>query len=284
MISKSALISYLAKYISKSEVPSQALDALFKGVIDKLDEDMNAKRAINRVLMKSCAERDIPAQEVCHTLLGLKLHCAGGRQFVCLNMSDKKWMELHAENADEDDGFSKRGKSVIEKYKGRPKRLQNTSLWDSAKMYNPSTWRPTEKANIVRVFPKLTKRESDESHEPYYKQQVLLHIPWRNEEDIKNVNDTWEDIYVRNNLQDKVNGTCKLDQNDNETNEEDEFETDDTANDNNEDEIIAELLSSRLGPKTDIPTINLGNREVDVNYNWHEAYKNYEQYGTLPEF
>ena len=37
VISKRALISYLAKYISKCEIPSQALDGIFKNVIDKLD-------------------------------------------------------------------------------------------------------------------------------------------------------------------------------------------------------------------------------------------------------
>lgn len=44
------------------------------------------------------------------------------------------------------------------------------------------------------------------------------------------------------------------------------------------------LLASRLGPKQDVPTIDLGNRDVDLNFNWHETYKIYEQYGTIPDF
>ena len=101
VISKRALISYLAKYISKCEVTSESLDIIFKNAIDKLDDEDKAKRAITKVFMKSCAERDIPAQ-VCHTLLGLKLHCSGGRNFITVNLSDKKWMELQCELSDDE--------------------------------------------------------------------------------------------------------------------------------------------------------------------------------------
>ncbi|KAK3916503.1 Protein TraJ [Frankliniella fusca] len=51
-------------------------------------------KAIHKLYMKSCAERDIGAQEVCHGLLGLPFCSAGGRKFVYLNLSEKKWIQI----------------------------------------------------------------------------------------------------------------------------------------------------------------------------------------------
>ena len=121
--------------------------------MNKLDEDLEAKKVIHRLFMKCCAERDISAQEVCHSLLCLKLHCAGGRNFVSINTSDKKWVQLESEDISED-GTSKRGRSLFEKYMERPDRLSDESLWKCAKKYNVDAWTPVQKP---RVFPGLKK-------------------------------------------------------------------------------------------------------------------------------
>lgn len=97
VISKKALISYLAKYISKCETSSQALDEILLSITSKLNEDDPSKKAIQRLFIRCCAERDISAQEVCHTLLGLKLYSAGGRSFTILNFSKKEWLPLPEE-------------------------------------------------------------------------------------------------------------------------------------------------------------------------------------------
>ncbi|KAK3923470.1 Ornithine aminotransferase [Frankliniella fusca] len=163
VISKRALINYLAKYISKSEVPSEALNEVFNTIIESLNEEQSAKKVIQKVFMKMCGERDISAQEVCHSLLGLKLHSAGGRNFVCLNMSDKKWIQMNNEN--NEDGEQRKGKSLLEKYTERPERLNDKTLWECAKLYNSSTWRPVKKENIVRVFPRMVLREELHANE-----------------------------------------------------------------------------------------------------------------------
>lgn len=124
VISRRALISYLAKYISKCEVASEALESVFKTVIDSLDEDSQAKKVIHKVFMKACGERDVSAQEVCHILLRLKLYSAGGRNFVYLNMSDNKWKQLQTEEDDEECGPTKIGTSVLQKYMERPDKIR----------------------------------------------------------------------------------------------------------------------------------------------------------------
>ena len=284
VISKRALICYLAKYISKSEVSSQALDEVFKTAIDSTDENMKAKKIISKVFMKSCGERDISAQEVCHSLLRLKLHSSGGRDFVYINMSKKKWIQIcNEDDGDSDDASMKKGKSVLEKYMERPDRLQDKSLWECAKLYNPSRWLPVKKENIVRIFPRLILKQEEDSNEEYYKQRVLLHVPWRNETDLKDEESTWEDTYIRYNVSERDNITSKLGFDDNKCTD-DDYETDEDSSDDEESGLVENLISSRFGPNADVPTISLGNREVDVNYNWQDTYIKYKEYGTIPDF
>ena len=151
-------------------------------------------------------------------------------------------------------------------------------------MFNVSTWKLVSKENIVRVFPKLNKKEFNESNESYFKQMVLLHVPWRREEDLKpDTEKSREEIYNNNGVEHKVKSAYKITMQDEDKEDEDEFELDDNLDDDYHFDI--EFLSSRLGPQSEVPTISLGNRQVDLQYNWHEAYqKKYQQYGSIPDF
>lgn len=275
VISKRALLAYLAKYISKSEVQSETFTEVFRNVVNTINEDLKSKKAIHKVLMKSCAERDISAQEVCHTLLRLKLYSAGGRNFVTINMSDKKWLQVY------DDEINRNCTNIIEKYQGRPDRLENVSMWHCLKKYNPYKWSAVKK-NIVRVLPKLEKR-SDDCNEPYYRQNVLLHVPWRNESDVKQDNETWEDVFVKYNIEEKIEQRILL-KADLEKQEDSDYDSDESDSEDEFNHLTDKLLASRLGPKARIPDIDLGNRDVDTAFNWQETYKKYEQYGSIADF
>ncbi|XP_052129224.1 uncharacterized protein LOC127750778 [Frankliniella occidentalis] len=281
VISRRALLAYLTKYISKCEVQSTTLKEIFTTTCDLLDSDLAAKKVIHKVFMKSCAERDISAQEVCHSLLRLKLHSAGGRQFVIVNLSEKKWLQL--QQLDEEYQGNKHGKNTVEKYIDRPNRLENIALWDFAKNFNVNRLSNVNKSNIVRVFPKLKKNDDETLNEEYYKQQVLLHLPWRNECDIKTENETCHEIFEGHNLSNILQRVNKLDVEE-KNDVEDEYESSEESSDDEGDNILKELLSSRLGPKSEIPKISLGNREVDKNYNWTDSFANYEECGTIIDF
>ncbi|KAK3910678.1 ATP-dependent DNA helicase RRM3 [Frankliniella fusca] len=276
VISKRALLAYFSKYISKCEVQSKSLQEIFTTVIDMLDGDVGAKKAIHKVFMKSCAERDIGAQEVCHSLLRLNLHSAGGRQFVTVNLSEKKMENETFEN-------ETHGKCTLEKYKDRPNRLENISLWNFAKKYDMSKFQEVKRENIVRVFPKLKLNVQDQiANEDYYKQQVLLHVPWRDESQIKNENETWEEIFQVNELNDTITTLFKMG---NKIVVEDEYESSENETSDEEDgDILEELLSSRLGPRSEIPSIDLGNRNVDTGYDWKSSFEKYQQYGSIVDF
>ncbi|XP_052128693.1 uncharacterized protein LOC127750623 [Frankliniella occidentalis] len=288
VISKKRLLAYLAKYISKSEVSSISLSDLMKGILDTMNDDSKCVRAIQRFFIKACVERDICAQEVSHILLGLKLHSSGKRAFVIVNFNNKRWCPLLNEISDESDCAS--GKSFIEKYIDRPAFMENVSLWDAAKKYNALKWKllPQNAENIVRVFP-VVNLKKDDDNDKYFEQQVFLHVPWRNEDNLRDENETWSDVYNRHGLS-NVPGITDLLENvicDNGVEEEEEdidefvsnFYEGELENETNEEWMVCSSMGCGR-----IDKVELGKRHVDLNYPWMDSFELYKQYGTIEEF
>ena len=107
-----------------------------------------------------------------------------------------------------------------------------------------------DSSSKTKSVSRTEKRKHEESNETYYKQQVVLHVPWRNEADIKQEDQTWEKIFKNYNLDELVKTTCKLgdDTNDKED-DANEYESEDDSDDE-ETTLTEEFLSSRLGPQT----------------------------------
>lgn len=286
VISKKRLLAYLTKYISKCEVSSNSMEDLMMNITEKLNDDSKARQAIQRFFIKSCVERDVSAQEVCHTLLGLKLHSSGNRNFVIVNFGASKWIQLmNSENnfRQECDDNCNNGKSFIEKYKDRPAIMNNVSLWDAAKNYNSRKWTllPHNAHNIVRVFPRLKCAKNDDENDKFYEQQVFLHVPWRDETTIKLPDESWQEVYKKHNIQDTNQDLL----------ENVVLDTTDDDDDDNDDGILYEhdyhqewMVLSRSGPKNLMNEVELGKRYEDLEYPWMDSFKNYEQFGTIEQF
>ncbi|KAE8744175.1 hypothetical protein FOCC_FOCC009183 [Frankliniella occidentalis] len=150
-LSKEALLSYLTKYVTKSETKSKHLDEIMKVVFDRTPEDKAAKDAVRKLYIQTCCERDYSAQEVCHLVMGLKLVCSGGRDFVSVHTrEDDKWTRV----------CKKSGKvqsSFFEKYKNRSVELHGLCLWEVAQKYVLPSGKKRTKDAIVMVYPKLRK-------------------------------------------------------------------------------------------------------------------------------
>lgn len=279
VISKKALITYLAKYIAKCEISSKGLDEILNSVLQTLNETDKARRAVQKLFMRFCGERDISAQEVCHSLMGLSLYSSGTRKFVTVNFKTEEWTQIGTN--DEGHDGTKYGQTFIEKYKDRPQTMNNVSIWEAATSYNSVRWSKVKTPNIARVFPRPKLNLHGESNEQYYKIQVLTHVPWRNEDDIKG-NQTWEELYeqydvhsIVTNIGNKLGQeTMSLDDN------EIAFEEEDYYDENNEEWMIL----SRMGPHVSLPFLELGNRQEDLNFNWLEGCHDYDQYGTIQAF
>jgi len=92
VLSKDALVAYLAKYIAKCEPRSKGITELFSGLLDSMDNNDNTKKFVQRYPIKFCGERDNSAEEVCHILLGNKLYSSAGRSFTFLQIPEvQEW-------------------------------------------------------------------------------------------------------------------------------------------------------------------------------------------------
>ena len=190
VLSKQALVNYLAKYISKPEKESQSMIDLLKGLMTNSEGDETAKSILQRLYIQSCSQRDYSAQETFHLLMGLKLVCTDGINFVNINFSSyNKWLQVSINK--------RRTKSLIERYMERDDpRSDDKCLWYMAKTFNFSTGKQYRKNAIVQVFPKLKlKGNSSDANEEFYKQQVLLFVPWRDERKFLETASTWHEIY-----------------------------------------------------------------------------------------
>ena len=282
VLSKKAVIQYLTKYVSKSEVKSKTLEEICSSVCSSLNVSDKAKRAIHKILMKNCVERDISAQEVCHILMGSKLFSAGGRNFVVVYTNASKWIPVAVNEAGENESAGNlRGKSFMQKYCERPKNLESTSLWDVAKYYNVRSWKLSKRANIVRVFPRLKLCDDDEKNEDYYRQKVLLNVAWRDEKMLKTDGERWKDVYERFGVDGVTSNHINVELG--VRPEQDEDEEDDNiahVSERNEDWMIASRLCSRGG----VDSVELGRRDVDVSYDWHQNHGKYDEYGDFHYF
>ncbi|KAK3909608.1 ATP-dependent DNA helicase pfh1 [Frankliniella fusca] len=274
VISKRALVNYLAKYISKSETQSKDMMNIMKELLKITDSEKTAKSVIQRLYIQSCCERDYSAQETCHLIMGLPLLSAGGRDFVNLNfkvLEPNGWVEVT-------DDEKTPSKSYIEKYMERPCEFEQESLWHMAKKYKlPKVQRHANGFDaIVRVFPKVSEQSKNDSDD-YYKQQVMLHIPWRFEEEFLDKYNTSEEAYLSN--EQRIRSTdvqCNLENTDP---DEEEYEQQNT----DEHHITEQFMTSTiLGPNQKTKDIDLGLREIDLRFDWHAAASKYDQYGGIP--
>ncbi|KAK3932759.1 hypothetical protein KUF71_002730 [Frankliniella fusca] len=174
VLSKRALISYLSKYISKSEPFSQSLIDLVNLILER-DDNLSIRSIVQRLFIHSVSERDYGAQEVCLLLIGLKLNSTGGRKVVNLYTNHADWINIDAQ---------KRGKSTLEKYQDSDIQYEDWWLMKCCKERDikSNSWSKNSKEAIVQIFPKeylKTYVLNDEENDGSYRQQCLLYLTWR---------------------------------------------------------------------------------------------------------
>ncbi|KAK3916400.1 ATP-dependent DNA helicase [Frankliniella fusca] len=258
VLSKKALLQYLAKYISKSEIRSESLSEFVNNVLSDFEDDQNVIKATKRIFIRTSSERDYSAQEVCHLLSNRCLYSAGGRKFVTINFAKQKdYIEVQATGSNEG---QHRGKSAIEKYQLRPAKLNSQSLYDVCHCYSlDGKWSNVKKRNILRVFPKLKLLpNNDLNNEEWYRQMVLLHVPWSDENTFLEQNKSWKELY-------------------------DQY---DVEHINQRNFNIHSLTTNQeeLAPNTNVPHVRAGNRDIDLKFDWMPEAKKYEQFGTINYF
>ncbi|XP_054257274.1 uncharacterized protein LOC128982231 [Macrosteles quadrilineatus] len=264
VMSKDAFLNYMAKYASKSEVKSKTMAEMFENILTKVDDTEPARKAVQKLLVQTCSERDFSSQEVLHLTTGKKLFSAS-RAFVKLNFGGGEWIpaRVHQEPTSEhvDEHVNT---SLIEKYIKRPLELENVSLWDVASLFVPKrqgAWTRRRAPAIVSVFPRRKITSDPSLREAFFRQEVLLKVPWRDENVAKGTFQSWEEAY--NFLQ--VQGNPSLDI---------------PIPDDDYEEIPASqeaipgdewIAVSKKMPNGGVDQVEPGRREIDVQYNWNAS-------------
>ena len=86
LTSMQGVLSYIAKYCSKTEKKSEDYHQIFNKILtsESLDAETESRVVYQKLLSSLIVERDWSAQECCHLLLGCALHKTS-RRFRSLN-------------------------------------------------------------------------------------------------------------------------------------------------------------------------------------------------------
>ena len=137
IVSTHAVLRYIAKYAAKSEPQSRTYAEIFRTIIgEESDGAQPAVKAFQRLLLKTCAERDISAQEAFHNLMAYPMYHSS-RNFVNLNLCKEGALRIVGapqESSEEelaDEHF-------LQRYSNREEQYQHISLMEMASGYS---WR-----------------------------------------------------------------------------------------------------------------------------------------------
>ncbi|KAE8745952.1 hypothetical protein FOCC_FOCC007313 [Frankliniella occidentalis] len=298
VLSKQLCANYLAKYSAKPEKKSKSMQELFEDALRDLNDDDSARKAIQRRCVQSISERDFSSQEIIHLATSQKL-MHSSRNFVRVNFFDPTWVapapertsDIQEDNADDPDvvqGDPEHGSSsvqadeahgsLLERYPKRPAHLNEVSLWTFARDYKYDTskkrYTKLTKFNVVCVNPRLRLTPCAARNEGYYRQQVLLHVPWRTEEGALSGHGTWRQAFTANNV--VPQGEEHLP--DPENNDLDDM---DVTQGENLDEW---MTVARHLPNQNVERVELGTREMDLAHDWASEGHRYGNLDVLRTF
>lgn len=171
IVSLSAVLNYIAKYATKGEPRSKAIEELLNDALSKGDD--KAVTAIQNLFIRTCSERDYSAQETFHIVMGWPLYHSS-RSFVKVNVDNEQWMTIDQSNDDD-----RSSKSVLDTYPQRPQAQEDMSLIQLFSHFykKGNRWVKRRTPAVIRVFP--IRRLNSLDKVAYYQQQVLLHVSWR---------------------------------------------------------------------------------------------------------
>ncbi|KAK3918326.1 ATP-dependent DNA helicase [Frankliniella fusca] len=187
VISKRVVYQYIAKYASKSEIKSICYNKVLTDILNKgCDESECAKKAIRKLLISTCAERDYCSQEVMHYLMGYHFYHSS-RDFVVLNLKNLDWTSV---------SYRGNQKNILDMYAARPRRFDKFSLFEFAKVLyicKTDVFIRSRHA-VVRCFPRI---QQDIPFDNLLRHITVLFFPWRSLDDLLYVDDDMRQYSLR---------------------------------------------------------------------------------------
>lgn len=244
--------------------------------------------------------RDYSAQECIWIILGFDLY-SSSRQFVKINLASDPYVPIDSENVMQtaQQIYSNRNQNFVVKRRGRPisnrltlQEFQNfhknqalaMSMFEFFRAYkknsNSAFFSIYNKSPILTVFPILQPTNIDGSpNEIYYKQMVMLYVPWQDnfEDTLNPFNSEWSEVY--RSFEHLMPNLTNLDIDINDEN--------DLEDDNFENDIIHQpewMIYAGDGPGSLPEAAELGFREQDTLFNWTASYNDYQNHNQMRNF
>lgn len=260
-----AVLYYIAKYIAKNETLSKFLQTFIKEFNKTSNGDIDIKSFMSRLFIKSLGERDISAQEICHVLMGWPL-VHSSRVFITLSLFNQNWESLNIVHRKVKVNKS----SIMDKYRARPSSvmMKQMSLLYFVQNFDAKNNRyfQHKKPRVVRIIPLIKLHKNANDTELFYRQECILHIPFRCDpfDLLKNYRNkavySWEQLYRLKNLDQHEDNVYN-----------------DAVPDDGEELPVADnfmrqnLVELNCGITTLVNADTIGNRLLDICHNWDEA-------------
>ncbi|KAK3907153.1 ATP-dependent DNA helicase [Frankliniella fusca] len=180
ILNKEIVYRYIAKYASKSEIKSICYNEVLSDILNRSTNDNDlSKKAIRKLLVTSCGERDYCAQEVMHYLMGYHLY-SSSREFVVINLKSFDWSPVTS---------SRSSRNILDYYAKRQPMYEKLSLFQIAKYFKVHDGKLILRSRqaIVRFFPRFTK---DKNEDMFYTYMSQIFYPWRSIDDLMVVDDS----------------------------------------------------------------------------------------------
>ena len=181
IVDMTACARYMAKYFSKCEPHSKAMDAIYTDCISKLSLNSNSISAFQKAMIQVVGERDFGAQETAHILQSLPLYSCTFN-FVTLSLDGGR--QIRTDTQTQDDSITK--PTMLETYMNRIQyqdnfpNLLSLNILEFVSKYSISKNELVHRANevIVRTFPIYSSDPKGNNYGLYCKYQLLKLKPW----------------------------------------------------------------------------------------------------------
>ena len=197
VVSRQKVTKYVAKYATKSEPRSKALQDEHRSIMKSINDDGTPLKVVQKLLTSTVGERDFSAQETCHLLLVLPM-VRSSHDFVVLSLDGSREVD---DNLEVDKPVTV--ESQLDQYCARPDTgdFNKLTLLEFVKQYKIPKKKgvafvPRKKEVLVIPRPNCSPDPDGPRYEQYCRQKLLLHQPFCKLEDLLAGYQSHEDAYA----------------------------------------------------------------------------------------
>ena len=197
VVSRQKVTKYVAKYATKSEPMSKALQEVYRSIMKSVNNDGTPLKVVQKLLTSTVGARDFSAQETCHLLLMLPMVRAS-RDFVILSLDGSRQVD---DRLEEDKPVTV--ESQLDQYCARPVTddFDKLTLSEFVQKYKLSKKKgdaliPRKKDVVVIARPYCSPDPAGPHYEQYCRQKLMWYQPFRRLDDLLKGCDNHSDAYA----------------------------------------------------------------------------------------